>query len=268
MFDHSLEELTALISFSSISSLRRKYSDEEIKKQAKLLSEQFEVVKNQIDSDIDIIIERLSHCDPLRALMFATDLVMLPMINKVSESHITPGFSQIVRYIEYVQSIFVTHKLNDKGNIFADDYIHETLSLVEDLYKKSINFVNYLAAKLYVDGQYSDEEIDYIVESYQMSFVRGNRYRFQQLKNIEVLLQPHSDELYKLYGLDSEDLLSGLQKLEVSLSSGKYDALSRLAVQADIAMGSDDLDEYLKKIQCDKDNPLWSLLDRAFGIKL
>lgn len=266
MFDHSFKELTGLISFSSISSLRHKYSDEEIKKQAILLSDQFEVVKKKIDSDIDTIIERLSHCDPLRTLMIATDLVMQSMINKVSESQITPEISQIVRYIEYVQSIFVTHKLYDKRKIFADDnYIYKTLSFVEDLYKKSIIFVDYLAAKLYVDGQYSAEEIDYIVESYRMRFVRGNRYRFQQLKNIEVLLQPHSDELFKLYGVTSDDLLKGLQKLEVSLSSGKIDASIQFGAQADIAMESDNLDEYLKNIQSDKDNPLWPLLDKVFG---
>lgn len=269
MTDNPFEELTGLISFNSISSLRSKYSDTEIKKQAIALSEQFELVKNEIDSDIDAIIERLSHCDPLRTLVIATDLVMVPMINKVSESQITPGISQIVRYIEYAQSIFVTHKLNDKGYIFADDdYIFKTLSMIEDLYNKSIIFVNYLAAKLYVDGQFSDEEIDYIVESYQMSFVRGNRYRFQQLKNIKVLLQPHSEELFKLYGVTSDDLLRGLQELEVSLSSGKVDALSQFCMESDITTNLDDLGEYLKKIQFDPGNSLWTLFDKYFGVAL
>ena len=267
MSDNSFDELTGLIDFTHVSSLRRNYSDDEIKRQAVALSSQFEFIKNKIDSDIGVIIERLKRCSPLRTLVNATNLVMWPLINKVSESQLDPGVCQFVRYIEYVQSIFVTHKLSNKEDILEDDtFISETLSLIKDLYKNSAIFVNVLGAKLYIEDKYSDEEIDYIIESYQMSFVRGHRYRFQQLKNIKVLLQPHSDELLNLYGLTSEELLCGLEKLEVSLSSGKFDALSQFCAETDIAMDSDDLDEYLKKIQCDMDNPLWSISDRAFGV--
>lgn len=267
MSDNSFDNFKGFIDFTSVSSLRCNYSDDEIKRHAVALSSQFEFIKNKIDSDIGIIIERLKRCAPLRTLMIATDLVMLPLINKVSESQFDPEICQFVRYIEYVQSMFVTHKISNKEDLLEDDtYIVETLSLIEALYINSVSFVNVLGAKLYIEDKYSDEEIDYIVESYQMRFVRGHRYRFQQLKNIKVLLQPHSDELFNLYGLTSEELLCGLEKLEVSLASGKFDALSQFGTEAGKAMESDNIDEYLRKVQCDVDNPLWSLLDRAFGV--
>lgn len=266
MSDKSFDKFTGLINYFSISALRHNYSDSEIKRNAIAWNEQFDFIKNKIDSDIVVIIGRLKRCAPLRTLMIATDLVMLPLINKVSESQLTPGICQFVRYIEYVQSIFVTHKLSNKEVLVEDDkFIYETLSLIEDLYKNSAFFVNILGAKLYAEDKHSDEEIDYIIESYQMSFVRGHRYRFQQFKNIKALLHPHSEELFKLFGLTSDELLCGLQKLEVSLSSGKMDAISQIGTEADIAMESDNLDEYLRKVQCDVDNPLWSVFDRAFG---
>lgn len=70
------------------------------------------------------------------------------------------------------------------------------------------------------------EDIEYIVEAQLMSNVRGHRYQFQQLDDLEKLLAPHSDKLIEVYGETADSIIEGLRKLEISLSSGKLDSLN------------------------------------------
>lgn len=55
------------------------------------------------------------------------------------------------------------------------------------------------------------------------SNVRGNRYQFQQLNDLETLIMPHNEIMEELYGISSRDFINGLKKLEYSLSSAKLD---------------------------------------------
>ena len=59
------------------------------------------------------------------------------------------------------------------------------------------------AAQAQEQGELKKEDIDYIVEAQLMSNVRGHRYQFQQLDDLEKLLAPHSDKLIEVYRRNS-----------------------------------------------------------------
>ena len=100
------------------------------------------------------------------------------------------------------------------------------LEKVDELYIKTQIFYIFWAAKTMIDDADLDEkDIQYIMEAQLMGNVRGKRYQFQQLTNMESLLLPHSDKMRELYGVSAQDLLEGLEKLEYSLSSAKLDSM-------------------------------------------
>ncbi len=260
----SLNNKKYLVTVDSLKQLHSHLSEDDIKKMAMEFSKQFEVKKNEIDSDIKILIERLVHCDPLKTLARATDLVMLPMINIVSEFQLSSEHPQTVRYIEYVQSLYISHKLDNQDIITDDKYISETLAQIEKIYVKTQSFIYYWAARALVEHEYSYDEIDYITDSYLMRYVRGKRYQFQQIKIIKSLIAPHSDIFFTLYSLTVDDIIYGLEKLENSLSSGKIEAFNQFANEFKKFDSSDgDCNQ-----QIHNTNDIQSVVGKLFGYAL
>ena len=101
-------------------------------------------------------------------------------------------------------------------------------------------FIFIWAAKAQEVGDLKRKEIEYIVEAQLMSYVRGHRYQFQQLNDLEKLLLPHSEKFVEIYGETAESIISGLRKLESSLSSGKLDSFKDLL---------EDYEEFQKKAE-------------------
>lgn len=208
-------------------SMKNKYTAEEIKIRNKMIATHIEEAKDEINRLINAIVEKIRKCDPLFLLLSATDVVMSSLIHVVSEIQMDQDSVTNMRLIEYIQSILVAQPY-DKFSVDEDkqsEIAMEIFGDVENLFMKCQIFNLIWAAHAQEQGKLKKEDIEYIVESQLMSNVRGHRYQFQQLDDLEKLLGPHSDKLVEVYGETAESIIDGLRKLEFSLSSGKLDSL-------------------------------------------
>lgn len=231
---------------------------------------QYDSQKGEIDNFVKEIVVGLEKCDPIRVLQIAANVEMQRNLHISSESELIDN-DGIVRYVEYIQSVFVSSGFILEKNLTTDEeYISTILVKIGELYKKSKEFINFWSKKDSVSNKYTDSEIDYISESYLMSFVRGYRYQFQQFNYLPTLLQPHSDEFRKIFGITADEILEGLKKLENALSSGLFNAYKELG---DYLKGHDSYDdskfeEFISEIQNQTNHPLWNTANKALGVAL
>lgn len=214
----------------SLVSVKNKYTAEEIKNRNKMIASHIEEARDEINELINTIVAKIHRCDPVFLLLSATDVVMSSLINVVSEIQIDQDSISDMRLIEYIQSILVAQS-NDEVLIDEDkqsEIVMEIFADIETLFMKCQFFYLIWAAHAQEHGEFREEDINYIVESQLMSNVRGNRYQFQQLDDLEKLLKPHSEKLIEVYGETAESIIDGLRKLEISLSSGKLDSIEDL----------------------------------------
>lgn len=207
--------------------MRSHYTQNEIFQRNKYKASHYDEVKSEIDALIMKIREEILCCDPLQLLMCSTDYSMRQISQVISESHMNFEQANAVRLTEYIQSILVSQDGNYSEISTDEDYTDKIFVILNDiktLYEKCIRFYTIWASKAEVDKTYSADDITYIVEAQLMNAVRGKRYQFQQLKDLEALIKPHSSKMMDLYGMSSETFLEGLHKLEYSLSGAKVDS--------------------------------------------
>lgn len=207
--------------------MKNHYTQKEIDQRNADIASHYDQVKKEIDELVDEIRKEISECDPLALLMAATDYSFCQFLQVTSEIQQDSEQIDITRITEYVQSIIISQK----GNYIAtseeedpSDRFFKIFDNIQMLYNKCRSYYFVWASKAQVEGTYSMEDIDYIMESQLLSAVRGNRYQFQQLKDLEVLISPHSSKLSEIYGISALELMDGLKKLEYSLSGAKLDS--------------------------------------------
>lgn len=258
----------------NIISVKNHYTPEEIKERNKMLASHMDEVKRDINGLIKKIVEKSKQCDPVFLLMTATDVTMSSLYNVVSESQMRKETIGTLGLIEYVQSILVAHSY-DSSLINEDKQVEISMEIFkdyEDLVFKCHHFYLVWAADAQEKGELKREEIEYIMESQLMSNVRGHRYQFQQLHDLEKLLLPHTDKLVEIYGETGKSIIEGLRKLEVSLSSGKLESAKALmssfeAFQTKIdGKTRDERDAILEQIS--KESKIQDYVSKCFGADL
>ena len=153
-------------------------------------------------------------------LRFAT---LSHQINVFSESEYTKEFNAVLRAQEYIQSILVSEEIRYKCDVPED--IQEALykQVIDDfnqLYSELQTFYFYWAAYIQNTTKISDDRLHNLVEAQYMYWVRGNRYQIFELEPLKKLLPPHNAVLRELFGVSSNDIIHGLEKLQYSLSQG------------------------------------------------
>lgn len=211
-------------------SLKNNFTEEDARQQRIELAKHYDEKKAEIDELIAEIKRDIGMCNPLALLLWATDRGMMNMLNIVSEIQLSGKQSIELRAVEYIQSVLASQENNFKA---TDDnqieLMDRILEKVDELYMVSQIFYIFWGAKASIeDGSLKEKDIEYIIEAQLMGSVRGKRYQFLQLINLESLLIPHSEKMEEIYGVSAQDLLEGLKKLELSLSRGKADSIKDL----------------------------------------
>lgn len=213
----------------NVVSMRNNLSKKDFDNRNQLLAEQYDSKKLEIDNEIKNIVANIRKCDPLSLLLVATDRAMMNMVNTFSEIQIQGQKNFELRAIEYIQSILASTKSEFEEEDKQEILIEKVLNEISDLYIKIQMFYVFWGAKAYEKEKLlSERDITYIVEAQFMGNVRGKRYQFQQLTNMEKLLFPHSEKMQEVYGVSAEELLVGLKKLEYSLSGAKLDSIKEM----------------------------------------
>ncbi len=211
-------------------SMKNHFTKDEIKQRNHEIASHYNECVSEISNLVDSIREKIKRCDPLLLLVTAKDLGMAQMVNVLSEVQLVNNNVGNLKLVEYIQSVLVSTKLDENryDRETQDKMVMEVFSDIEELYTKCQYFYLIWAAREFERGILSDKEIEYIVEAQLFSNVRGNRYQFQQLNDIETLILPHNDIIEELYGISAKEFIEGLKKLEYSLSSAKLDVFKDL----------------------------------------
>lgn len=131
------------------------------------------------------------------------------------------------RPVEYLQSLIAATDYDNCAHVSNEDIerlAHQYLRDYEELFDKSIEY-------LFRQSQNpcSGRGIDRLtLEAQLLHMVRGNRYRFLQVGYIRPLISVHEDEFLKLFGITSDDVVAGYEKLERALSSGRLEGFETL----------------------------------------
>ena len=171
--------------------------------------------------------EKVLCCDPYNLLMYLRSIAIMGQINVFSELDYSHETNVIIHAQEFIQSIFVSAEVNLGNRVSAEDeegFFNGILADFEEIYTEINVFYFYWAA--YIQEKYGidDDKLKDIVEAQYMYGVRGNRYQIFELEPIKALLSPHDEILLELFGVSSEGIINGLDKLRYTLSQGYADA--------------------------------------------
>lgn len=201
----------------------------------KALSDDYADQYKRIASKIESLKEKVLKCDPFGLLMYLRIQTLMSQINIVSEIDHTSESNALVHAQEFIQSLFISSKVDyEPLNSEDEESLYQSI-VVEycSLHKELLFFYHYWAAHVQQIEGIPDKQLRELVEAQYMYWVRGKRYQIFELVPLEVLLPPHNDILNELFGVTAEQIIRGLDKLRYALSQSYADALMDLGNEYD-----------------------------------
>jgi hypothetical protein len=196
----------------------------DFEKMQQALVESYPEVVQEIDSTIHKIVNLVKCLPPEKLLQRAWTEAATRQMGISSESELDEDDSVSLRMVDYLQSVIVSviPDKNSKEEIAEGDW--QTLrSLVANLFKK-LNFDYQLSHTALRRNGNPDFDVEYEQFYYAAQVhwcnVRGDRYLVHEEAYFRDLLSPHSDILMESYGISSEELISGISKIQHSLTNG------------------------------------------------
>lgn len=179
----------------------------------------------QIMADIDLLVESIAS----RIARLPADRLLHRAWWEFAATMITRGVREtehagLMRMLDYVQSIIASTVPAPDQSAMLDD--EEWGALQRDVEKLFHTLsLDYQWAKT-ASASLNDPNFDLEFEEFRFRaetmwmHVRGKRYHYHELQALAEILEPHSDELFKLFGIGSAQLVSEFGKILHSLSSG------------------------------------------------
>lgn len=251
--------------------MRNNSTPEQHTAQIDYLSQEYPIKYKKISEKILSLKEKVIRCNPYNLLMYLRSNALLSQMNILSEIDYSSEANLIIRAQEYIQSIIISSKLNVSKTMSEEDeitFFDQIVADFDELYNELKTFYHYWGAYTKKTTKISDQQLTEIVESQYMYWVRGNRYQVFELEPLKYLLPPHSEILQTLFGVTSDEVISGLEKLRYSLSQGYADAFMSLgkeymAIQTAVDDGGDP-----KTILDDSRERATRLAGKVFGSNL
>lgn len=246
--------------FGKVVSMRNNGTEEMNKTYQRSLANEYENIKNEIDEVIKKIVAKVKKSNPENLLNFLVSINFIAMLNKTSEVQYTADENFQLRAVEYIQSVLLAYgNSNISAEVDQSELYAEILNLTIELYKKLQTFYLSWSAKMVLEKKILEDDIlKYVMEAQITSTVRGNRYQKFQIPFLNEMLSPHNDIFKELYKTESKNIISGLERLEYSLSSGKVDAIKdvrtmmkRFGDVVDNSLSQDEIDTYVDSIRED-----------------
>jgi hypothetical protein len=211
--------------------VKNNMTPEDFEKYQNYYAYNFVAKKAEIDEIVKFVRNDITKCDPLLLLQYCRDMTMMAQLGKHSEISYSEDDNIAVRALEYVQSVIVSTKLRQCTWVDDDKharYIMNVFEKIAELYKKVYGFYIYWGYNALKEGIIESELVDFIIEAQSLYLVRGNRYQIFQLEPLKKLLPAHDDIMVEVFDLSTTDILTGLGKLEHSLSQGRADAWNNI----------------------------------------
>lgn len=224
--------------------LKNNMSREQHKKMMKRLKRKYPVLKKRIDRLVQALRKKISKCNPVNLLSFASDLALTSNLGISSEFQSTGNDIVVSRMTEYIQSVIVSTPTKYKEtNRDQSKQFFKIKKDFEKLYRQIHIFYLALGAALEdMYPNYDEKTRRIMVESQFLYTVRGDRYQIFEVEYFEKLLRVHNDVFVQLFGMTSDEIIVGIKKLQHALSQGKLDAFNDFAVLMEEFFEQDALD--------------------------
>lgn len=197
----------------------------------KVMSDRYEPIIDEINSKIGQIKTKILLCDPVKLLSFSADMGLMPMMHSTSEFNLSVGDIPVTRATEYIQSIFVSSPKmyipESEGD--PSERFFSIISEIEELHQLMQEFTFCWGARLNeLRPDIDDDTKAYLIELQIMYGVRGQRYQVFEVPYFEKLLSVHDEVFLELFGMNSSQIIAGIEKLQYSLTQRKLDVVKKL----------------------------------------
>jgi len=211
--------------------MRNNMTPEQHRKYMQCLAGQLPEVTKEIDGHVTAIVRIVGNYDPLSLLHRGYWMSILPHIQATDEPE---KKSDVLgqRMVDYIQSVIaaVPVKTSPAPEV-TDEAWNELSTHVEGLFD-TINhaYVQCRTADWKVNGGGPPEEqVEFYVRALAMwCNVTGHRYHFQEIEHLRALITPHSEVFQRLWGIDEEGILLGLDRILHALTRGLGHAMDRM----------------------------------------
>lgn len=179
-----------------------------------------------INKLIEEIKELISCCDPLKLMKYGYDRFIGATGGIAAEVNLSREAVFIGRELEYIQSVLVSSENRygkGENNINEPEIFAKISSKINELYSLTQFSLIYRTAKSLKDNNFQlnlDIE-EFLMEAQLSMFVRGDRYAIYEIPHLKSLLEAHSEELIKLYGISINEFIDGMANIQKSLLSIK-----------------------------------------------
>lgn len=225
--------------------MKNNMTPEQHQKYTQKLKLDYVELEKKINAKVLTIREKVTHCNPIQLLSFSSDMFLIDMLNIQSEFEVSKQDIPTERMTEYIQSIlvsspnyYIVDEVSDPSEMFYS--IQSDISQLYDLINQF--YFSWGTSLKDLHHDWDESLIMTVVESQMLYLVRGQRYQVFEIEYYESLLLIHNDVFQRLFDLSATDIISGIKKLQHSLSQGKMDAMNKLGALFDEFSQNEDVD--------------------------
>lgn len=214
--------------FGNINVIKNNLSEKQHKEFINSFGGSYDNIIDDINNLVDEIQFLVSSVDPIQLMNLGYSQMFARHINIQSEHEI--GQEEIVslRMVDYIQSVIAGIKPSE-DKVELDEELYEKLkSKVSNLYATlALPFILADTAYRQVHDPNYDFEFDeiYVEALILWVNVRGHRYAVHEIPHLRDLLLPHNNIFKKLFGIEIEEFIDGIEKIHFSLTKGLGEAL-------------------------------------------
>lgn len=232
------------------------------------LARKYPEIKNEIDDLVTVVRSNIEMADPEDLINYLISMNYFVMLNKSTESEFTADENFQLRTVEYVQSVMVSTKISPRTDLsrqkreeLFETILRDTIKIYEKMY---IFYMSWVCKEQY-SSNLSSEMREYILVSQLASQIRGTQYQNFRIDILQALLQPHNAEIKEAYGINVEEIIQGLVQLEKNLSTGRLDAMNKMA---DLMERAEDYDYNIGNLPDDFSKEASEAVSRVVGLEL
>lgn len=221
-----------MMRFGKMSVMQNRMTPEQRKAFTRKLADRHPKVCQEVDELVRRIADTVSQFSPLPLLHRAYWEYLPSAMGIVSEVEIGQEAIEKRLTVEYLQSMIcaVTPQEKQKEQPTDDEWSLLTADICS-LYKK-LGLDYFLTKSAWEElnsPSYDARQEKYSVQA-QLHWiaVRGDRYLIHDLPHFHDLLQPHDDELIKLFSVTTQQILVGLEQIIRNFTRGPRDSIEEL----------------------------------------
>ena len=194
------------------------------------LASHYQKVCDEIDNHIAAASELVSKIDPLQLLDRAYKENAAIAVGKAIEAELGEEDMIARRMIDYVQCLIVSTPPNLENYCdLTNEHWEKLKTHVTAIFYQLVSYFIVASAKRETETEVDIAwEILFTKAQMNWCYIKGDRYINHFYTHLLSLFQPHDDVLEELFNISATELVNELEKIQVSLTEGMFDAIQEL----------------------------------------